>query len=263
MNFAFKKFAFATLHNSILFVFYSFLYIPLIVIFLGSISSSSSFSLENITGKHYYELFFQEFTWRVFFSSLYISLISLIVSLLLSLSALYYIFADGNKKIIFYLIYPSIFSPEVVFATAFLILLSSFAFSMNSITLIIAHSIVGMGYSFPLLYQRWCEMDKHVITASYDLGASSWQTWNKIVIPFLKPTIIGAGILLFIISFDDYILTSFCGGNNIVTLPIFILSTLRTGITAETKALSILIMIFSLLIGISYIMYQKFSRNNK
>ncbi len=255
-----KKIVSSLLNNIFLLIFYTFIYIPIIIIFIGSISSSENyFSYNTLTLDYYREIIHNDYIIRIFLSSVFISLVSVFLSLFFSLIGLYYIFFKGEKSNIFFLVYPIIFTSDVVFATSFLILFSSLSIPLNIVTLIIVHSVVGIGFSFPLLYQRWSEIDLQLISASYDLGASSLQTWKKIVIPYLKPTIISSFILNFIIAFDDYILTSFCGGNSVVTVPTFILSTLRTGITPQVKALSVLIMIFSFIIGILFIIYNYFS----
>jgi ABC-type spermidine/putrescine transport system permease subunit II len=63
-------------------------------------------------------------------------------------------------------------------------------------------------------------------------------------LPVIQPVIIGAGLMAVALSIDDFILTSFTiGGGN--TLPILVMSTLRTSVTPMTNAIG------TLLIGMS------------
>ena len=88
-------------------------------------------------------------------------------------------------------------------------------------------------------------MDKKIIESSMDLGATLTQTFFKIVIPSLMPAIFAAGLLAFIISFDDFILSFFLSGSQTQTLSILIYSMIRTGTSAIVNALSTIMLIIS------------------
>ncbi len=65
--------------------------------------------------------------------------------------------------------------------------------------------------------------------ASLVLGATPIQTFFKVTLPLLRPSLIATGLLVFIISFDDFILSYFCAGSTAQTLSLYILSMLRSG----------------------------------
>ena len=93
--------------------------------------------------------------------------------------------------------------------------------------------------------------------AARDLGATSWQAFVYITFPLLRPAILGAGLMAFTLSLDDFIVTFFTTGPGATTLPLKVFSMMRTGITPEINAFSaILITISMLLIGIS-LAYQR------
>ena len=109
--------------------------------------------------------------------------------------------------------------------------------------------MLGLGYVVPLLYTRFRELDYRLIEASLDLGASPLQTFFKITLPLLKPSLVAACLLIFIISFDDFILAYFCAGSSSQTLSLYIMSMLRTGISPVVNALSAVLLLLSTLLA--------------
>lgn len=124
-------------------------------------------------------------------------------------------------------------------------LFTYFAVPSGLFALIAAHTVLGFGYVVPILASRFNELDYSIIEASLDLGASLNQTFVKIVIPLLLPALIAAGLLVFIISFDDFLLAFFCAGTSAQTLPLYIFALIRTGISPLINALSTLLLLMS------------------
>ena len=80
-----------------------------------------------------------------------------------------------------------------------------------------------------------------MVEASADLGASAWQTFIHILLPNLKSTLIGAGILGFALSFDETMITLLVTGTD-NTLPIRLWAMMRLGFTPDINALVALIL---------------------
>ena len=76
--------------------------------------------------------------------------------------------------------------------------------------------------------------------ASSDLGAKPWQTFLFVTLPN-----IGTSLLSFTLSFDEIPVTFFLIGRE-NTLPMYIYSTIRRGITPEINAIGTLIVVGSL-----------------
>jgi len=90
--------------------------------------------------------------------------------------------------------------------------------------------------------------------ASYDLGASSWQTFFYIVLPNLKSALIGAAVLCFALSFDETLITILVTGTD-NTLPIRLWAMMRLGFTPDINALVALILAFTTLMCILAVRY--------
>ena len=239
-------------------LFYLLLYLPLIVLIIYSFSSSplpSAFS--HFTFKWYKELFHSSEIIASFINSLIIATITTSICIFLSLLLIYYKTIGGRIKKIIPLFYGNLMIPDTVLAIA---LVSFFAFlniPLGMTTIIIAHSIIGLGLSIPLMYLRFKDLSPSLLEASAVLGATSWTTFKKIVLPFMMPTLLGTGLMIFILSFDDFILTYFCAGAT-NTLSLFLVSSLRLGITPVINALTTIVMLFtSILVILLFLLRRK------
>ncbi len=113
------------------------------------------------------------------------------------------------------------------------------------ITLIIAHTILGLGFVIPVVSARLQELDGRLLEASYDLGATKFQTFRYIVLPFLSPSLIASALLVFILSLDDFILSFFCSGPATQTLPVYLFALIRAGASPMVNVISTLMLMVS------------------
>jgi spermidine/putrescine transport system permease protein len=81
------------------------------------------------------------------------------------------------------------------------------------VTLILAHISFNVPYVLITVMPRLRKIDKSLIEASYDLGAKNTQVLFKVILPILKPAIITATAIAFAMSFDDFIISYFTGGD--------------------------------------------------
>lgn len=242
----YRKTFWAFLNNLWILGAYLFLYLPIIVLVVFSFNKAAfPAPWQGCTLKWYQELYSASQLWHALFNSLIVSTISTLLSLVMGISFIYYGVRGGRIHNFFALLYGNLIVPEVVLAVGLLSLFTFFAIPLGLITLIVAHTVLGIGYIVPLLYIRYSEIDRRLIEASLDLGASITQTFFTIILPLLKPAIIAGGLLAFIISFDDFILSYFCAGSEAQTLSLYILSMLRSEISPVINALSTLLLIIS------------------
>ena len=81
-----------------------------------------------------------------------------------------------------------------------------------------------------------------------DLGAGPVATFFRVTLPILMPGIISGALLVFTISIDDYVITSFVAGVGATTLPIQIYSMLKVGVTPEVNAVSTLLLLLTVVL---------------
>jgi spermidine/putrescine transport system permease protein len=85
--------------------------------------------------------------------------------------------------------------------------------------------------------------------AAMDLGSSRWGAIFSVTLPYLSPALLSAGILAFLLSFENFSTTLFLIGPK-PTLPIFLYSRLRFFITPEINAISVILMAGTALLGL-------------
>ena len=68
---------------------------------------------------------------------------------------------------------------------------------------------------------RLTGMDSRLEQAAMDLYANEWQTFWRVTFPLVFPGILGAALLSFSLSFDDFIITNLNSGNT-TTFPMFV-----------------------------------------
>ncbi len=116
-------------------------------------------------------------------------------------------------------------------------------------TVIAAHVLFNIAVVALLIRARLQGMDRSLVEASEDLYATPWGTFRQVVLPLLAPSILAGFLLAFTFSFEDFIIAFFVAGPN-VTLPIYVFSSIRRGVTPEINAVGTVMLLstFALLI---------------
>jgi spermidine/putrescine transport system permease protein len=224
---------------------YLFLYLPIFVLILFSFNDNPfTCGWTSFTTHWYYELFASTEVWYALKNSLIVAASSVVLSLTIGSSLIFFGSRESVQRLLI-LFYGSLAMPEIVLAVGLLSLFSFFAVPLGATTLIVGHTLLGLGYVVPILHARFIELDESLIEASYDLGATQRQTFFSIVLPLLMPALIASGLLVFIISLDDFIISFFCAGASVQTLPLYIFAVIRTGASPMINALSTIMLIFS------------------
>jgi spermidine/putrescine transport system permease protein len=232
---------------------YLFLYLPIIILLVFSFNSESfpapwkEFSL-----KWYKELFQSAHLWHSFTNSMVVAACSTLVSLLMGIFLIFYAAQGGRIGKFLSLFYGNVVIPETVLAVSLLGFFTLMSIPLGIPTLILAHTVLGLGFVVPIVYAKYLELDPKLTEASLVLGASPIQTFFKVTLPLLRPSLISTGLLVFIISFDDFILAYFCAGSTSQTISLYIMSMLRSGVSPVVNALSAVLLGLSTLFAIVY-----------
>lgn len=117
------------------------------------------------------------------------------------------------------------------------------------VTVTAAHVLFALPFFIETMRSRIEYFDLSLEDAARDLGASTMQTFKLVTLPIIGPSIIGAAMLVFALSFDEFIITVFVSGNE-STLPLLIWSMMRVTVNPEINAASMVAMALSLLITV-------------
>jgi spermidine/putrescine transport system permease protein len=233
---------------------YLFLYLPIIVLLIFSFNIEGfPAPWKGFTLDWYRELFASVHLWKAFFNSLIVAFFSTLISVVGGVLLIFYAAQGGRIGKYLVLFYGNLVIPETVLAVSLLGFFSLISIPLGLTTLILAHTVLGLGFVVPLLYARFLELDYRLTEASLVLGATRIQTFFKVTLPLLTPSLVATALLVFIISFDDFILSYFCAGSSSQTLSLYIISMLRSGISPVVNALSaVLLFLSSLLVLIFF-----------
>lgn len=154
--------------------------------------------------------------------------------------------------------------PEVVTGLALLLLfvglqaLTGWPAQRGAVTVWIAHSSLGMAYVAVLAQARLAALDPSLEEAAADLGASPFTVFRTVTLPLIAPSLAGGWLLAFTLSIDDVVLASFVSGPGATTLPVYLFSQLRLGMTPEANALAVLFLASAgALAGIAWVLRRR------
>lgn len=147
--------------------------------------------------------------------------------------------------------------PEIVLASSLVLLFAALGLRLGFLTVILAHIAFSVSYAVVVVKARLAGFDRSLEEAAMDLGATPFATFWLVTLPQIAPGVLAAALLVFSLSIDDYVITSFVAGVGSTTLPIQIYSMVRTGITPEINAIStVLLAATSLLLYASWRLEQ-------
>jgi len=160
-------------------------------------------------------------------------------------------------------LYLPIVIPEIVMGIALLLFFNQalFPFLQNVFgirastglhTITISHIAFDIPFVYVIVRARLADFDRTLEEAASDLGADEWKTFSRVTLPLLMPGIIGGALMAFTLSLDDYLITVFTKGIQDQTMPLYIYSLVRKGVTPEINALSTALLVASIgLVGLS------------
>ncbi|MHB8279562.1 MAG: ABC transporter permease [Candidatus Humimicrobiaceae bacterium] len=116
-----------------------------------------------------------------------------------------------------------------------------------------SHVSISISYVILILMGRIEDFSPNLQESSIDLGASWFSSIKDIILPALMPAIIAGWIFSFMISWNEFIITYFLIGNN-VTIPVYIFSQLRSGLSPKVNVISVLVTGFTIIMIIVFLL---------
>jgi len=223
-------------------VFY--LLVPLLVIGVFSFNDPAgkfNFTWEGFTLDHWENAFgIDELTTALTTSLKLAALSTVIATILGTLIALALVrYAFFGRRAANFLIVIPLATPEIVIGAS---LLSLFLLVFGSgflgfKTLLIAHVMFSISFVVVVVRSRLIGFDRSLEEAARDLGANSFETFRLVTVPLMMPGIIGAAMLAFALSIDDFVISNFNSGQT-VTFPLYIFGASQRGIPVEVYVIA-------------------------
>jgi len=154
--------------------------------------------------------------------------------------------------------------PGLLIGVSLLVLFTgTFHWTLSPETAVIGQSVYTTPFVILLVAARLQGFDTALERAAADLGANAFQRLRRIVLPLILPAIFAGALFAFTLSLDEFIITYFLiGGHN--TLPIFIYTQVKFGITPEVNAVASMLLGASLvLFGVAFALPQLVRRTRR
>ena len=152
------------------------------------------------------------------------------------------------------LVFVPMATPEIVLGAALLTIFvqgfSDLGLDLGFWTIVLSHIMFCLSFVVVTVKARIQSLDPRIEEAAQDLYASPVQTFRTVTLPLILPGILGAAMLAFSLSFDDFIITNFVSGNE-NTFPKFVYVSSRRGIPAEANVIgfSMFVVAVALVVG--------------
>ena len=243
---------------------YLFLYIPIGIIALFSFNAGRHASeLQGFSLQWYGRALANTFVTDALTTSFIVALASAaLASVFGTMAALALQGVKGRLRVLFdAMIYVAVMIPGIVIGIATLIaLVTAFNWinplvaalwpegprlAMGYGSLIAAHTLFSMALVIIIVRARISGMDRSLSEASADLYATPFGTFRQVTLPMIFPAILAGFLLSFTFSFDDFIIAFFVAGSE-TTLPIYVFSSIRRGVTPEINAIGTMVLAISL-----------------
>ena len=225
-----------------------FLFLPLFVIIVYSFNESKGAEFTRPSLTWYKELFLNSNAlWQALLNSILVAFSSAAVSTILgtmaSIGVNWYKFR--GKKFIQTLTYLPMVLPEVIIGISMVIFFSGIHLPLGLFTVFAAHTTFCLPFVFLMVNARLDEFDFSIVEAAHDLGATEKQTMFKVVVPAIMPGILSGFLMAVTMSLEDFVITFFVSGPGSTTLPLYVYSMIRFGVSPVINSLSVIMIIFT------------------
>ena len=202
---------------------YIFLYLPMIVLFIGSFNDGKDLSeFEGFTLDNYVSVFRDSHLLGLLANSVILAVCAAVIATVLgTLAALGIQAMRGRiRRLVMSLTNIPLVNPEIVSGISLallFVLVGRVMLSKEDIlgfaTLLIAHVTFCLPYVILSVMPKLRQLDPSLMDAAQDLGCTPAQGFFKVVLPELLPGIISGALIAFTMSIDDFVISYFTAGS--------------------------------------------------
>lgn len=217
-----------------------FMYIPVFMVILYSFNASRIGSVwTGFTFSWYGELFRRRDLWEGLNNSVFVASVASTLSTALGLCAALGLprWRSQTRITAQGLLALPLVVPDMIMAVSLAMLFHAAGVRLGKTTIVLSHVAFGLSYAYVVIAAAVSDFDESLIAAALDCGATPWGAFRRVTVPILMPSLVVAWLLVFALSFDDFLIAFFTKGPGSDTLPIKIYSQMRFGVRPSTNAL--------------------------
>lgn len=231
-----------------------FLFLPLVVLVVYSFNAGKTMDWKAFSFTWYEKLFFSSAPlWNAVLNSLIIALTSAAVATVIgTLGAIGVNWHEFRlKSYVKGATFLPLILPEIIIGVSLLIFFAGIKFQLGMVTIFIAHTSFNLPFVFLMVLARLEEFDYSIIEAAKDLGAREIDTLFRVILPISKPGIVSAFLMAVTMSLEDFVITFFVAGPGSTTLPLYVYSLIRFGVSPVINALSVVLIAGTVILTLS------------
>jgi spermidine/putrescine transport system permease protein len=239
----------------------AFLYLPIVVLVMFSFNASRLASTWQGFSWRWYGILIQDFALHTaMFNSILVAVCSTILATVVGIPTALGLegLRHRSRWLVDGLFVLPLLVPEVMMGISLLLFFVMIGMPLSLTTVILGHAAFNLPVIVIIVRAKLRKLDPHLHEAAADLGASPWHVFRVVMLPLLQPAIVGAALMAFTVSLDDFIVTFFVAGPGATTLPLKVYSMIKSGISPEINALSALMVVVSMgLVSVSLILQRR------
>lgn len=230
-----------------------FLFTPIAIVVLASFTASDfvAFPPEGMSMQWYKDLWnspeFVESAVTSFQVAVATAMISTVIGSMTAVALSRYSFPGRRLLDLFFSLPLGI--PSVVLALALLLIYTKFGLAGTKSGLVAGHTILTTPFVIRLVRASFASYNPNLERAAAGLGAPAWRVVLHVMLPLLRPGIVGGAVFAFILSFDEVVVSLFLSGPAAVTLPV------RIFIYLDQSPGPIVLAAGSVLVGLSIVLF--------
>jgi len=229
---------------------FAFLLAPLIVVLPISFSGDAymMFPPTSWSAKWYGAIFADAKMMAAFRTSLLLATVVTVLSLLIALPAAFVLvrIKPPGSALLASLFTAPLLLPTIVLGLAILIVFAAYGLLSTFPGLVVAHLVVTLPYAVRVLSTALATLPIAAEEAAATLGASPLTVFWRVTLPMMRPGLVGATALCFLVSFDEVVLSLFLTGPRLSTLPVEMYHHVEQRADPLVASLSVLLVVLTL-----------------
>ncbi|WP_419841390.1 ABC transporter permease [Candidatus Poriferisodalis sp.] len=248
---------------------FAFLYVPIAVLVVFSFNDSERVNVwQGLSPRWYGEVFGNSQVISALRVSLIVAISSTVVSTLLGTAVALALdrYRFRGRRALDGTLYLPIVIPDITMAVMLLVFFAEAFKLIDAIgprltlgitTVALSHIAFSISFVAVVVRARLDQFDRTLEEAARDLYASPWRTFTRITLPLIAPGIAAGALLALTLSLDDVVISGFTAGPGATTLPVYVFSTIRQGVTPELNAISTLMLAASITLVMASLSLQR------
>ncbi|MDP9138838.1 MAG: ABC transporter permease [Pseudomonadota bacterium] len=232
---------------------FAVLYAPLVLSALFSLVEirQGTIRWETLSFRPYLTLWSNPSVLSALSNTAIVAVVAVAVSSILALLLAVYTEWQGavGRRLLEFIIYLPFLLPPIVTGLALLVASAELGIDRGIATIIVGHVLFVLAVAYRLVLTRLQALPPSLIEASFDLGASRWQTLRHVLLPHLASAVLTGAVLSLTLSFDETLISTFLAGDQ-MTLPLRLWAMMRVGFTPEINALVTLVLLVSIALAV-------------